>query len=72
MTALTGLFQRSTPAAAGSPGVWLFTALTTLKTWYERAAQRRVLAQLPPELLRDLGIDSFDARREAEKPFWVE
>jgi uncharacterized protein YjiS (DUF1127 family) len=32
--------------------------------------QRRALAELPPERLRDLGISAEAAQREAEKPIW--
>lgn len=71
MTALTELFHRSTPVSAGSPGVALFTAIATVKTWRERAVQRRALALLSPELLRDLGLSPIEARIEAEKPFWM-
>ncbi len=42
----------------------------TLKLWYQRARQRRRLAQLDEHLLRDIGITPEQARREARKPFW--
>ncbi len=71
MTALTELFHRSTPVGAGAPGVSLFTAIATVKTWRERAVQRRALAHLSPEMLRDLGLSPIDAQIEAGKPFWV-
>ncbi|MDH3263381.1 MAG: DUF1127 domain-containing protein [Paracoccaceae bacterium] len=32
--------------------------------------QRRALAALPPERLRDIGISPEAARREAERPAW--
>lgn len=45
-------------------------ALARLNLWRERARQRRQLLDLPPHLLRDVGIDRADALREAGKPFW--
>lgn len=41
-------------------------------TWYERWQQRRHLGQLDSRLLRDIGLDPIEARREIHKPFWVE
>lgn len=37
---------------------------------YERAEQRRALAELEDRMLRDVGLSRGDALREAEKPFW--
>ena len=36
----------------------------------EHARQRRALAQLSDERLRDLGLTRHDVARETEKPFW--
>jgi uncharacterized protein YjiS (DUF1127 family) len=38
--------------------------------WLERSRQRRALAELDERLLRDIGVTSAQARREAAKPFW--
>lgn len=38
--------------------------------WMQVAAERRRLAKLDNEQLRDLGLSREQARREAEKPFW--
>ena len=42
--------------------------------WLTRAwalrRQRRLLADLPPEILRDIGVTPDDARAEATRPFW--
>ena len=40
------------------------------RTWKMRATTRRALRELSPERLRDIGVDSGDAAREAGKPFW--
>jgi uncharacterized protein YjiS (DUF1127 family) len=38
--------------------------------WIERTRQRKALAALDDQTLRDIGITRLDAAREAEKPFW--
>lgn len=40
-------------------------------TWRKRARQRRDLAEMSPEMLRDIGISRSAARAEASKPFWI-
>lgn len=42
-----------------------------LRIVVERMSQRRALAQLNDELLRDIGLTREEAAAEAEKPFWV-
>ena len=44
--------------------------LSTLAFWHERARQRRALAELPEEMLKDIGVSRSEAMREAGKPFW--
>jgi uncharacterized protein YjiS (DUF1127 family) len=55
---------------AGSVGAAVRNAIARLNLWRERTRQRRQLLELPPRLLRDIGIDRADALREARKPFW--
>jgi len=43
----------------------------TVALWIERSTQRRTLAALTVEALKDIGIDPADATAEAAKPFWV-
>jgi uncharacterized protein YjiS (DUF1127 family) len=38
--------------------------------WRHRSRTRRELEQLDDRLLRDIGLDPFEARFEARKPFW--
>ena len=45
-------------------------AWETATTWYERSHQRRQLAALGREQLRDIGISYEEAMSEAAKPFW--
>jgi uncharacterized protein YjiS (DUF1127 family) len=53
--------QHIHPVAAA----WMLIA-----SWIERARQRRALAGLDDQMLRDIGITRADAAREAGKPFW--
>ncbi|MGL4754968.1 MAG: DUF1127 domain-containing protein [Aeromonadaceae bacterium] len=39
-------------------------------TWFERARSRRELAELPPYLLKDIGLTEADRFNESNKPFW--
>ena len=41
-----------------------------LVTWERRMRDRDYLQRLPDYLLRDIGLDAEDARREVGKPFW--
>lgn len=43
-----------------------------LLTWQERAEARRRLAEMPPYLLKDIGVSRSAALHEANKPFWKE
>lgn len=56
------------PLRAG-PGVVarLIQTVTTIAT---RRRDRQRLGQLDAHLLRDIGIEAQDARRESAKPFW--
>ena len=44
----------------------------TLLDWQERHRQRRSLGKLSSHMLRDIGLTSRDADREAGKRFWQE
>jgi uncharacterized protein YjiS (DUF1127 family) len=48
----------------------LHRAVLLLALWYERHLQRHDLALLDARMLRDLGLDADEARRECAKPFW--
>ncbi|HEY9538894.1 MAG TPA: DUF1127 domain-containing protein [Kiloniellaceae bacterium] len=48
----------------------LLAATRPLTTWQRRLRDRDCLQRLPDYLLRDIGLDLEDARREAGKPFW--
>lgn len=44
---------------------------STIDLWRERARQRRDLAEMSADMLRDIGVSPSAARAEAGKPFWV-
>lgn len=39
--------------------------------WRERARQRRDLAEMSADMLRDIGVSPRAARAEAARPFWL-
>ena len=43
-----------------------------VQSWVIRSRARHTLSHLDPHLLRDIGISQEAARKECEKPFWVE
>lgn len=44
---------------------------TIIRLWRERARQRQDLAEMSPEMLRDIGVSPRAARAEAARPFWL-
>ncbi len=48
----------------------LARSLTVLNAALSRRRDRQRLARLDAHLLRDIGIDAQEARRECAKPFW--
>ncbi len=61
-------------AAPRSHDAWLIAAVTRAIAWlvlcHGRHSQRRQLAELDDDRLRDIGVTWEEARREARKPFW--
>ncbi len=45
-------------------------ALTTLRTWQERARARRELARWNERQLHDIGVSWSTVAEEVNKPFW--
>lgn len=46
------------------------STIETLLSWCERRRQRRDLASLNDQILRDVGLTRADIEREYRKPFW--
>ena len=54
-----------------SPLDALARAFRVAVKWNAIAAERRALGELDPSRLCDLGLNAADAKREAQKPFWL-
>ena len=48
----------------------LVAARQTIRVWRNRASGRRALRGLSLEMLRDIGMEKYEAIAEAKKPFW--
>jgi uncharacterized protein YjiS (DUF1127 family) len=44
--------------------------IALVKMWWHRMQDRRTLATMSDQSLRDIGITRYDAFYEARKPFW--
>lgn len=60
----------TTGSAAALRGVSFGALFARVATWTQTAKQRRALARMSPEMLRDIGLDPISAAHEAERPFW--
>lgn len=63
--------KMTTTGRAPSRTAWTIAAVRqTVAAWHARARARRDLARLDVHMLRDIGLDESDARRESARPFW--
>ncbi|MCQ4294696.1 DUF1127 domain-containing protein [Pseudomonas stutzeri] len=61
------------PKAAHASVAALFSRTwRTLQRWNQLARQRRQLASLSDEMLKDIGRSRADIEREVNRPFWDE
>lgn len=60
----------ATRSATALRGVSMGTVLARVACWTQTAKQRRALARMSPDQLRDIGLDHGAAAFEAERPFW--
>lgn len=70
MNTRTDILQSSYARGRTSFAEQISSVWHTLALWHERARERRALAELPAELLKDIGVSRAEAMREAQKPFW--
>jgi len=61
-----GLHWRSLHRHQRSDRGWI----ALVKMWWRRMQDRRTLAAMNDQSLRDIGITRYDAYYEARKPFW--
>nr|WP_184587012.1 DUF1127 domain-containing protein [Pseudomonas nitritireducens] len=47
-------------------------ALQHVMHWHELARQRRELATMSDEALKDIGLSRADIQQEVERPFWAD
>ncbi|MFR0688091.1 DUF1127 domain-containing protein [Enterobacterales bacterium AE_CKDN230030158-1A_HGKHYDSX7] len=47
-------------------------ALQRVLHWHELARQRRELAAMSDEALKDIGLSRADIQQEVERPFWMD
>ena len=66
MFATAGQLANASPARLSGSSIF-----ATVARWADRTRQRRALAALTIEALKDIGIDPTEASVEAAKPFWV-
>ncbi|MGE0748028.1 MAG: DUF1127 domain-containing protein [Rhodospirillales bacterium] len=67
---MSTIARRTRPDCAALPPWARIACVVAL--WRRRARERRLLAGLSPEQLKDFGLSRADACREAAKPFWRE
>lgn len=58
------------PIWHGARATGFARVVKVLRLWSERSIQRRHLARLTPEALKDIGISPAAAAAEVDKPFW--
>ena len=47
-----------------------FAVARTVMAWETRRIERHALRRLDDHMLRDIGLPVYEARAEAQKPFW--
>jgi uncharacterized protein YjiS (DUF1127 family) len=72
MSTFTLTSQTYRRQAEASLPIAMTQVLALAGSWYQRARQRRQLAELSDRQLADIGINRAEACAEAGKPFWQE
>lgn len=57
-------------ALGHGPAALVGSLVDVLVTWHQRAAQRRALAMLDDQMLKDIGLTRADVAFEVSRPFW--
>jgi uncharacterized protein YjiS (DUF1127 family) len=65
-----GIEGRSTRTALQRLRQPVQAAITQLQRWRQLNRDRRELARLSDDCLRDIGLSRADVRRESARPFW--
>lgn len=64
------VYKSSGHKAAAAP-LWK-RAVQRVLHWHELARQRRELATMSDEALKDIGLTRADIQQEVERPFWAD
>lgn len=51
---------------------WWKRAVQRVLHWHELARQRRELATMSDEALKDIGLSRADIQEEIDRPFWMD
>lgn len=65
-----GRIQAGPAGRAQGTAALIAAGMERLLLWQERARQRRELAALSDDLLKDIGLSRSGAFEESRKPFW--
>ena len=67
---MTSLARRALTTLPDALFGGLAAVVRTVAVWSGRSRQRHVLRNLDSHILRDIGVDRWDAMDEARRPFW--
>lgn len=63
--------HKSSDHKAAAVPLWK-RAIQRVLHWHELACQRRELATMSDEALKDIGLSRADIQQEVERPFWAD
>lgn len=63
--------HKSSDHKAAAVPLWK-RAIQRVLHWHELARQRRELATMSDEALKDIGLSRADIQQEVERPFWMD
>lgn len=63
--------HKSSDHKAAAVPLWK-RAIQRVLHWHELARQRRELATMSDEALKDIGLSRADIQQEVERPFWAD
>ena len=67
---LDGRFGRPPLGLVTTLGPWLRRGIETIELWARRRRDRDALLRLDDYLLKDIGLNRYEAETEWRKPFW--
>jgi uncharacterized protein YjiS (DUF1127 family) len=67
---IDGRFGRPSLGLVATLGPWLRRGIETVELWARRRRDRDALLRLDDYLLKDIGLNRYEAETEWRKPFW--